>query len=95
MEDSLRRLCNIDIVELRVKVRNEIIKYINDLRKENSDFALLFKEEEEGFWKSLLNIFKYKKYENMEEFTKLIKLNNQLDILEKDLDYIKYLKNGY
>ena len=95
MEDSLRRLCNIDISELRVEVRNKIIKYVNNLRKENSDFSLLFKEEEELFWKSLLNIIKYKEYKNVEEFIKLIKLNNQLDVIEKELECVKYLKNGY
>ena len=95
MEDSLRSLCNIDLEELREKVRTEIIKYINDFRKGNTDFSLLFKKEEEVFWNSLLSLIKYKEYENVEEFIKLIKLNNQLDILEKDLEYIKYLKNGY
>ena len=94
MEDSLRRLCNTDLAELKVKVRTEIIKYINDFRKGNTDFSLCFKKEEEEFWDDLLFLIKCKEYKNVEEFTKLLELNKYLKILEKDFEHIKSLKNG-
>ena len=84
MEDSLRRLCNTDLAEQRVKVRTEIIHYINDFRKGNTDFSLFFNEQEEKFWDNLIFDIKRKKYKNAEEFTRLLDLNYYLKILGKN-----------
>ena len=57
MKDVLKGLYDNDIARKRAKVRIEIIKYINDFRKGNTDLSLFFIEKEEEFWDNLILCF--------------------------------------
>ena len=83
MKDVLKGLYDNDIARQRAKVRIEIIKYINDFRKGNTDLSLFFIEKEEEFWDNLILNFKDKNIKKFEEFNRLLELNYYLKKLEK------------
>ena len=83
MKDVLKGLYDNDIARKRAKVRIEIIKYINDFRKGNTDLSLFFIEKEEEFWDNLILNFKDKNIKKFEEFNRLLELNYYLKKLEK------------
>ena len=82
MKDVLKGLYDNDIARQRAKVRIEIIKYINDFRKGNTDLSLFFIEKEEKFWDNLILNFKDENIKKFEEFNRLLELNYYLKKLE-------------
>ena len=95
MKGILRGLYDNDIPRQRAKVRIEIIKYINDFRKGNTDLSLFFNEKEEEFWDNLNLNIKDKNFKTSEEFIRLLDLNYYLKKLEKNYSEIENKFKSY
>ena len=95
MKGILRGLYDNDIARQRAKVRTEIIKYINDFRKGNTDLSLFFNEKEEEFWDNLILNIKDKNVKTSEEFIRLLDLNYYLKKLEKNYSEIENKFKSY
>ena len=95
MKGILRGLYDNDIARQREKVRIEIIKYINDFRKGNTDLSLFFNEKEEEFWDNLILNIKDKNVKTSEEFIRLLDLNYYLKKLEKNYSEIENKFKSY
>ena len=95
MKDILRGLYDNDIARQRAKVRIDIIKYINDFRKGNTDFCLFFNEKEEEFWDNLILYIKNKNFKTSGEFIRLLDLNYYLKKLEKNYSEIENKFKSY
>ena len=95
MKNVLRGLYDNDIARQRAKVRIEIIKYINDFRKGNTDLSLFFNEKEEEFWDNLNLNIKDKNFKTSEEFIRLLDLNYYLKKLEKNYSEIENKFKSY
>ena len=95
MKNVLRGLYDNDIARQRAKVRIEIIKYINDFRKGNTDLSLFFNEKEEEFWDNLILNIKDKNVKTSEEFIRLLDLNYYLKKLEKNYSEIENKFKSY
>ena len=95
MKGILRGLYDNDIARQRAKVRTEIIKYINDFRKGNTDLSLFFNEKEEEFWDNLILNIKDKNFKTSEEFIRLLDLNYYLKKLEKSYSEIENKFKSY
>ena len=95
MKGILRGLYDNDIPRQREKVRIEIIKFINDFRKGNTDLSLFFNEKEEEFWDNLILNIKDKNFKTSEEFIRLLDLNYYLKKLEKNYSEIENKFKSY
>ena len=95
MKEVLRALYDNDIARERAKVRIEIIRYINDFRKGNTDLSLFFKEKEEEFWDKLVLNIKNENFKTSEEFIRLLDLNYYLKKLEKNYSEIENRFKSY
>ena len=91
MEYIFKSLSKFDITRQKENIRNEILNYLKDIRE---DFLSVYEVEEKEFLNKLLFNMNFNVYENKEEFTKLVKIYNELISIKKNLDSINKLKDG-
>ena len=67
------------LVDYEIEIRNEIIRLLDDVKKENYFFYLEVNSQEAKFWEEIIN--KYSHYlKNEEKFKRLIKIFSNINL---------------